>query len=154
MLNDKEQKFWNSYLLSHKSDFNPRSSVRASMSGDKNIADELLGLYLSGKKTAGSSLLKDYEASDDELPQIGDFWIILDSKSEPRCIVKTINIEIYPFDKVSKEVAMAEGEGDLSIEYWKQAHNYFFTPFLEGLKIKDLNKEKVVTEFFQLVFDS
>lgn len=150
-LNKIELEYWNSYL-STLDEKPTQPMVEASIAGNEEIADQLLDLYLMGKKTAGSGLVKDYELSGDDLPKVGNYWIILDSQKVPRCIVKTVRVEIHQFDQVPKEVAIAEGEGDLSLEYWQKAHIEFFTPFLENWKIDDLNKEQVVTEFFEVVY--
>jgi uncharacterized protein YhfF len=150
-LKQLEQEYWNSYLSSFVE--KPiDTNVEASIAGNEEIADQLLELYLSGKKTAGSGLVKDYELSGDKLPKVGNHWIILDRQKNPRCIVKTLRVEIYQFDQVPEEVAIAEGEGDLSIEYWRKAHIEFFTPFLTDWKITDLDKEKLITEFYKVVY--
>ncbi len=111
-------------------------------------------LYLDGKKTAGSGLVKDYEMAGDDLPKVDNHWIILDANEKPRCIVKTTRVEFHRFDQVPLEVALAEGEGDLSLEYWKKSHREFFTPYLEGLGLSDLESAQIVTEFYDLVFRS
>ena len=150
-LNEQEQAFWDSYVRT--SSENPDASrVEAGIAGNIEIADELLYLYLCGRKTAGSSLLKDYEYSGEDLPEPGDYWIILDSRKTPRCIVRTIRVVIHRFDEVPKEVAVAEGEGDRSLSYWRQAHSSFFAPFLRTWDVTDLSEERVVTEFYELVF--
>ncbi len=147
----KERDFWNSYLGTLKSKpINPK--VEAGIAGNQEIADDLLDLYLSGKKTAGSGLVKDYELAGDPLPEVGNYWIILNSKNEPSCIVKTVRVEKYQFDQVPKEVAIAEGEGDLSLDYWRKVHVEFFTPFLKDWNIDDLDKEILVTEFYEVVY--
>jgi len=150
-LNEKEFDFWNKYL-STLTEPPIMPNVSANIAGNLYIADQLLGLYLSGKKTAGSSLAKDYEVTGDALPEIGNFWIILDSRKNPRCIVKTVQVETYQFDQVPEEVAVAEGEGDLSLDYWRKAHVHFFTPFLKEWGITNLDKEILITEFFELVY--
>jgi uncharacterized protein YhfF len=149
-LNERELAYWKSYLKALPEKPLNRF-VEAGIPGDDKIADQLLALYLSGKKSAGSSLVKDFEIAGDPLPEVGNFWIILDSNKEPRCIVKTVRVEIYQFDQVPEEVAIAEGEGDLSLEYWREAHIDFFTPFLESWGITDLDREKLITEFYELV---
>ena len=37
-------------------------------------------------------------------PKVMKNWIILDSQKEPKCIVKTVRVEFYRFDKVPKEL--------------------------------------------------
>lgn len=78
------------------------------MPGDARNADELLQLYLSGRKTAGSGLVRDYEVAGDPFPAIGEYWILLDRWGAPRCIVKTTRVELRPFAEVGAEVAAAE----------------------------------------------
>ncbi len=150
-MNIRQQKYWNSYLETIK-DKPTNPTIIVGFAGNQEIADELLELYLSGKKTAGSALLKDYEVTGDPLPLIGNFWIILNSNNEPKCIVRTIRVESYQFDQVPKEVAIAEGEGDLSLEYWRKAHIDFFNPYLEEWGVIDLDKETLITEFFEVVY--
>jgi len=150
-LNEKEKSYWNSYLELTSLD-EETIKVEASIAGNEEIADQLLDLYLTGKKSAGSGLEKDYLLSGDELPSVGNHWIILDSQKNPRCIVKTIKVEVHQFDQVPEMVAIAEGEGDLSLNFWREAHVNFFTPYLEEWGISDLNKENIVTEFFEVVF--
>jgi 5-formyltetrahydrofolate cyclo-ligase len=95
--------------------------ITAAMPGNEAIADELVELYLAGKKTAGSGLVKDYETAGDPLPKVGDQWTILDSRRRPRATAKTVRVEIHRFRDVPVEIAIAEGEGDLSLDYWREA---------------------------------
>lgn len=149
-LRPNETEFWNRYLSVSSADANAR--VSASIAGNETNADLLLQLYLDRKKSAGSSLARDYESSGEPLPTVGGYWMILDSKLNPRCIVRTIRVEIHPFDKVPQYVAQAEGEGDLSLVYWKSAHAEFFQPYLAALGYSDLGQEQIVTEFYELVY--
>ncbi|MDP7321549.1 MAG: ASCH domain-containing protein [Bacteriovoracaceae bacterium] len=150
-MDKNELEYWNSYL--ETLEVIPEDpKVEVGIAGNPEIADELLNLYLKGKKTAGSGLVKDYELAKDLLPEVGNFWIILNSKNEPKCIVKTVRVKFYQFDQVPQEVAYAEGEGDLSLDHWKKAHREFFTPFLQKWGISDLDKETVVTEFYEVVY--
>lgn len=150
-LNNEELTFWNSYTATlTKKPVNP--IVFSGMAGNEKIADELLQLYLNGKKTAGSGLMKDYLKANEPLPQVNQYWIILDSKLTPKCIVQTIKVEVNRFDEVPEKIAIAEGEGDLSISYWRTAHKEFFKPFLKDLGISNLNEELIITEYFKVIF--
>ena len=146
-----ETEFWNRYLAVAGDPALARAQVSASMPGDERNADELLSLYLAGKKSAGSGLVRDYEQAGDPLPRAGTYWILLDSKGVPRCIAKTVRVELHRFRDVPEYVARAEGEGDLSLAYWRKAHAEFFGTYLAKLGITDLENEMVVTEFFELV---
>ena len=150
-LSGEQLAFWNAYLrsLSHAP---PPAQLSASIAGNEAIADQLLALYLSGKKTAGSSLLPDYLHSGEDVPKVGNHWIILDSQEVPRCIVKTVRVANYRFADVPDEVAIAEGEGDSSLEFWRQTHIEFFTPYLQQWGVTDLDEAELITEYYELVF--
>jgi len=90
-------------------------------------ADELLGLVLAGTKTATAGALWDYEAEGEDLPDIGALSIVLDSTGRPRALIETTEVQVVPFDEITDEQARLEGEGDLSLEYWRDAHQRFFT---------------------------
>ncbi|MFC1610943.1 ASCH domain-containing protein [Myxococcota bacterium] len=152
-LNEREAAYWEAFLRSLPDEQRPSSpTLTAEIAGNLELADDLLELYLSGRKTAGSGLVQEYEHSGEPLPKVGDYWIILRSDQTPGCIARTRRVEIHPFSEVPKEVAIAEGEGDLSLRYWREAHAAFFSPFLQQWDIDDLNKAEVVTEFFEIVY--
>jgi 5-formyltetrahydrofolate cyclo-ligase len=150
-MNEEQVKYWEDFCKSIGIQAD-QAYVEASVAGNETNAEELLLLYLQGKKTAGSGLVRDYEMAGDDLPKLGNYWIILDSKEKPRCIVKTIKVVTHAFKDVPEEVAKAEGEGDLSIDFWRKAHRDFFSQYLTDLGIENLDEAKVVTEFYQVVF--
>jgi uncharacterized protein YhfF len=150
-LTKQEEEFWDLYLSSIGANIPSRPNLEVSIIGDETNAEELLALYLSGKKTAGSSLEKDYIQAGDDLPQVGNYWMVLDSSNAPKCLLKTVRVEYTRFSDIELRIAIAEGEGDLSLAYWRKAHIDFFTPYLAQLKISNLESEILVTEFYELV---
>lgn len=90
-------------------------------------ADELVDLVVDGTKTATSSALWDYEAEGEDLPTEGTLGIVLDGRGTARALVVTSRVRTVPFDQVDAEHAHAEGEGDRSLEHWRQVHQSFFT---------------------------
>lgn len=147
-----EKAFWRDYLSSLPAKARPKKPfVAAAYAGGRKGTDALIRLYRAGKKTAGSGLVKDYETAGDPLPKVGDFWILLDSRDRPQFLLKTIRTELNTFGRIPKSVARAEGEGDLSVAYWKKAHARFFFPFLSEWGIDDIDKAVVITEHFEIV---
>lgn len=90
------------------------------------MADELGMLVRNGRKTATCSLLWEYETEGELLPEAGDFSIILDGQGRPLCIIETTEVAIRPYNTVDAAFAAAEGEGDLSLDYWRQGHWRYF----------------------------
>lgn len=88
------------------------------------LADELLALVLSGKKTATCGALRDIEAGE-PMPVIGRRDVVLDGRGVPTCVIETTEVTQCRFDDVSAAFAVSEGEGPY--EDWRKAHIDFFT---------------------------
>lgn len=112
-------------------------------------ADALLALVLDRTKTATSSALRDYE-DDGQLPQQGSLDIVLDSTGRPRALLKLTSVEVVPFGEVDEEHARLEGEGDLSLEHWREVHERFFTETADGEPVTD--DLPVVLERFEVLY--
>lgn len=95
-------------------------------------AHALLALVLSGTKTATAASLWDYEHAEEPLPAPGLLNIILDGDEVPRVLLETTSVEVIPFDKVPESHAFAEGEGDRSLTYWREAHETFWREHSEN----------------------
>lgn len=89
-------------------------------------ADSLLALVLAGTKTGTASSVQDYEASGDPLPREGEYSIILDGADRPRAVIRTTTIAVVPFCEVDAAHAQSEGEGDLSLAYWRTSHERYW----------------------------
>lgn len=146
-MNAAARAFWVAYQSAHPA---LETKISATYAGSRDMTDELIQLYLEGKKHAASSLVADFQSAGDPLPALGDHWIVLSSTDEPAVLCRTIRVDICTFDEVRGEVAQAEGEGDLSLAHWRTEHGRFWTPYLEKFGVKDLNSAEVVTEFFEV----
>jgi uncharacterized protein YhfF len=116
-------------------------------------ADALLALVLDGTKTATAGALWDFETEDEPLPEPGSLSIILDGQGRPRALIECTAAEVVPFDEVDEEHAYLEGEGDRSLEHWREVHQRFFTEVAthdRGFQ-EDM---PVVCERFRVVYQS
>lgn len=114
-------------------------------------ADNLLALVLAGTKTATASSLWDYEVSTDPVPEEGELSIILDGAGVAKAIIETTSIRIVPFDEVDADHARAEGEGDRSLAYWREVHEWYWREHSENARGFEPDMP-VVCERFRLVF--
>ena len=114
-------------------------------------ADELAQLVKDGKKTATCSALVFYKLEDEELPQVGEFHIILDSEENAVCITRTTKVYVTTFDAVSEEHAFKEGEGNRSLEYWRKVHKKFFADELKAINRQFNERIELVCEEFEVV---
>ena len=98
-----------------------------SFGANEEQADDLLALVLDGTKTATAGALWDYESDNEPLPEAGSLSIILDGRGHPRALIEATAVAVVPFDEVDEEHAYLEGEGDRSLEFWREVHERFFT---------------------------
>lgn len=79
---------------------------------------------ISGKKHANTGLYSLFQAQMQLLPKTGDHTVVLDSQMQPRCITRTVKVEILPFAEVTQDCALAEGDGTLA--QWREVHRKAF----------------------------
>lgn len=90
------------------------------------LADELAALVASGIKTASCGALASWQA-EESAPKLGSYNIILNGQGEPVCVIRIISLRLVRFCDVTEAFARKEGEGDLSLEYWRKEHQRFFS---------------------------
>lgn len=114
--------------------------------------DELAWLVLQGEKMATSSAYDVYRMKGQPLPKAGEYSVILNSRQEAVCIIRTINVQILPFGEVDEQHARKEGEGDKSLSYWRKIHRDFFKAALQKIGLSFDESRKVVCEEFEVVY--
>lgn len=119
---------------------------------NEESANALGALVVAGIKTGTASLVWEYEAEDEQLPQAGDLSIITDWAGRPLCIIETTAIEVKPFYAVDADHAHAEGEGDRSLAYWRAAHWDYFSRTCGAIGRAPAETMPVVCERFRVVF--
>lgn len=114
--------------------------------------DKLAELTLNGIKTATCSAYYWYDAEGEELPKVGEYSVILNSKEEAVCVTETTRIYVERFKDISEEHAYKEGEGDRSLEYWRKVHTDFFTKELGEVGVSFSEEMQLVCEEFKVVY--
>jgi uncharacterized protein YhfF len=87
------------------------------------LANELLELVLTGKKTATCWAAS--EGDKDVVP--GKRWIVKDGQGQASAILETVELRRRRFGDVDAAFAYDEGEGDRSLADWREAHRAYFT---------------------------
>lgn len=114
--------------------------------------DELGALVLAGKKTGTASALPLYELEGEPLPKAGEYSVILDGGDNALCVIRTLRVYVVPFCEVSPAHAAKEGEGDLSLDYWREVHRDFFERELAAAGLTFSEQMPVVCEEFEVVY--
>lgn len=116
--------------------------------------DYLAALVMQKIKTATASGYDLYfiPGEEEELPQIGAYSVIEDSKGQAVCVIQTRKTTVVPFDEVGEEQAFKEGEGDRTLKYWRKVHQEFFTEDFTACGVKFKNTSKILCEEFELLY--
>ena len=147
--------FWQSYLSGLAADSPLRIQPMPPAWGFGNspeMADELGSLVYQGIKTATCSLLWEHDFDGEPLPKVGELSIVLDGDERPLCLIETVDVSIRPYNQVDERFAYDEGEGDRSLQYWRQAHWQFFSKICAQIQHTPEESMPLVCERFRLVY--
>lgn len=115
------------------------------MGDSPELASELANLIKKGIKTASCGSFASYQ-QEESAPRFGSYNIILDGQNVPVCVIRLVSLQLVRFCDINEEFARKEGEGDLSLEYWKKEHQRFF--IREGHFSEDM---ELIAEEFEVV---
>lgn len=111
-----------------------------------DMATELALLVRDGPKRATAGLADD----SDPVSNVGDLSVILDGAGSPVCVIRTTEVRIRRFAEVDEAFAWDEGEGDRTLQWWREAHKGFFERLGETMDDDTL----MVLERFELLWPS
>ena len=154
MSKESVQAYWDKFLesLPTNSPYHTKTYSEGGYGDRPELMDELIQLVLIGRKTATCGSLWEWEAEDKPLPKVGNVWVELDGSGNPVCITETVEVTIRKYNEVDADFARAEGEGDLSLDYWREAHKNYFSRVLRKIG-KDFSEDMpLVCERFRIVY--
>jgi len=107
---------------------------------------KLVAAVLRGEKIATASLREEYAPqTNEQLPQLGESFLLLGYDDEPLGVVKMTELKVVRAADVDLQFARDEGEGFETVELWRSAHQRFWS----GREITD--DTLIVCERFTLV---
>ncbi len=113
----------------------------------KNLAE----LVVARKKQATASLMEsETDVGDGGI--VGGYSVVTDFDGNPQCIIQTTEVRALSFRDVDTQFAFDEGEGDRTLEYWRDAHRKFFTECCAELKIEFNESMAVCCKRFKTLF--
>lgn len=154
MIKETVQGYWQKFLstLPDDSPYRSKTYIAEGWGDSPEMADELGGLIAQGIKTGTCSALWEWEAEGNPIPEVGLITVVVDGRGEPLCIVETVEVTLRKYNEVDAEFARAEGEGDLSLEYWRQAHRNFFSRVLLKFNKQFSEDMPLVCERFKMIY--
>lgn len=154
MTEDSIDTYWQKFLskLPPNSPYHEKTYAKGGYGDSPELANELIQLILLGRKTATCGSLWEKETEGTPLPNIGDIWVELDGYGNPVCITETVEVTIRKYNEVDADFARAEGEGDLSLDYWREAHKNYFSRVLSKIGREFSEDMPLVCERFRLIY--
>lgn len=109
--------------INQSSEMNWRALQGFTFGDNAQLADCLAGLVLAGLKTATC-----WAAADGPRhTEVGKMMVMKNAAGQPLAVLQTVELTPRRFSEVDATFAFDEGEGDRSLEYWRQAHRRYFT---------------------------
>lgn len=146
------QKYWDEFLILNPSIPKDTPYQVWYFGNTVEMALELADLVIAGKKFATASLAAVNEIKPDEAPIPGGYSVVTDLHGVPMCVIQTVEIRHLPFEEVDAQFASDEGEGDQSLEFWRDVHWRYFTKEAAELGIEFNERSLVCCERFRLLF--
>jgi uncharacterized protein YhfF len=148
------KQYWEQFIatLPPDSPYHAKTYVAEGWGDNPALADELGALIVQGVKTATCSALWEWEAEGNPIPQVGLITIALDGRGDPLCIVESVEVAIRKYNEVDTDFARQEGEGDLSLNYWREAHRNYFSRVLKKIGKEFSEEMPLVCERFRVIY--
>lgn len=116
------------------------------------MASQLSHLVVKGKKRLTAAWHAATLKAGATIPHVGLISIVTDAFGIPLCCIETESVKFLPFHAVTEEMAVLEGEGDLSLEDWKRSHwNYFATINGPSVGLTFSEDEEIIIEQFRVL---
>ena len=117
----------------------------------QEMAVELAGIVISGRKFATASLAAVNEIKPQDAPIPDGYSVVTDFNGLPICVIQTVEIRHFPFNEVDAAFASDEGEGDQTLAYWRDVHGRYFMREAAELGLEFDGDSLVCCERFKLL---
>ncbi len=154
MTKEKVEFYWEKFLsiLPPDSPYHSKTYTTESWGDSPEMADELGDLIFRDIKTATCSSLWEWEAEGKPIPEVGQVTIVLNGSGDPLCIIETTEVTVRKYNEVDDTFAQAEGEGDFSLDYWRDAHKKYFSRTLTKIGKEFSEDMPLVCERFKVIY--
>jgi uncharacterized protein YhfF len=131
----------------------PETPYQAWHFGDTaELAHELIELVIHGDKRATAGLGWGHDRTPELTPILGGYNLVTEHDGTPRAVTRTTEVARRAFEEVDAKFAFDEGEGDRSLQWWREAHWDFFSRECATLGREPSQQMPIVLERFELLW--
>jgi len=116
------------------------------------LANDLVEQVVHGAKRATAGLLWSHERDPRLAPDDGGYSVVTEYDGTPRAVIRTTHIDVRRFGDVDAAFAWDEGEGDRTLDWWRDAHRRYFARECESLGRVASDDMPIVLERFDLLY--
>lgn len=153
MENASAHSLWGDFLTQYPEFTNAPAPAVGCFGDNEKDANTLIKLVAKDIKKATSHSLLGLQMRNEPLPKIGDFFVVTDWEGTAKCVIRTTSVKLIPYFAIHGEHARLEGEGDKSLDYWRQVHWDYYKRELEAFGKRPLESMIIVFERFEKVFE-
>ncbi|GMN10235.1 ASCH domain-containing protein [Croceitalea sp. MTPC9] len=152
MDNASARNLWGDFLDKHTEFAFEKAPLSGYFGDNEKDANHLASLVSKDIKRATSHSLLGLQLREEQMPKIGDFFVVTDWNGNAKCLIRTTSVKLIPYFSIHSEHARLEGEGDKSLEYWKKVHWDYYTRELEPFGRVPRESMIIVFERFELLY--
>jgi uncharacterized protein YhfF len=115
------------------------------------LAALLAHLVVKGVKRGTTSWIAAAEREGGTIPHAGLVSIVTDGFGYPACAIESVQVERMPFREIDAERAFIEGEGDRSLEDYREVHLRYYAREAQRLGLTFTEDEPVSFERFRVL---
>lgn len=98
------------------------------------LREALVAAILRGEKTAGAALVVDYERDGEDVPRVGERFLLLDNDNRGVGVIETTEARVLRVGDCDLQFARDEGEGFESVADWRAAHDRYWRSYADEIR--------------------
>ncbi len=118
---------------------------------EPRLSAKLVHLVTKGIKRGTTGWLEAAKHDGSPVPELGTVSIVTDGFGYAACAIRTERVERLRFAEITAEHAFAEGEGDRTLEDWREGHVRYFQSEARELGLEFTEDAIVVFEHFRVL---
>jgi uncharacterized protein YhfF len=115
------------------------------------LAATLAHLVVKGAKRGTAGWIAASERDGSTIPHVGLVSIVTDGYGHALCAIRTERVERLRFDQVAARHAWIEGEGDRTLEDWREGHLHYFHAEAARLGLSFTEDADIFFEHFRVL---